>query len=1114
MDRVIRSIALVTLVSLAAASASSNAAVPPPATRLPHHAPNANALSVERVPEALARLRASLDGGASRSAPARSGVASLRLATGEVLVAAEVVIGSQSELRVQKLAADGTPLWGETGAVVCAPLYGTAAPVVLADASGGAFVAWDEPRTGEYDVFAQRFDASGDAMWAPNGVVVCDAPFEQEQPSIVSDGAGGVIIAWSDVRDGVQTDVYAQRLDMAGAAQWPANGVPLCATTGEQFGVQMLADGAGGAIAGWWDQRGADFDVYAQRLDAGGTALWAANGVGVCTSAGAQRQLGIVPCGAAGAIFTWADGDTATDVRAQRLDLTGAAKWPAAGVLVAGGIGDQTFPVAAADGFGGAVVAWTEYSAIAPGIAAQRVDSTGALAWGATGVAVCGVTGIGFAPAIASDGSGGAFVAWTDSRGATSIYAQRIDAAGAAQWTANGIAVCAAPNTQMYPAVFADGAGGAIVTWQDNRSLMDLDEYAQRLDASGTRQWVAGGAPALVCPGRQVMPEAVSLGGGRTLTAWQEKWNGVYHVRASVIDALGVPVAPTLTLSTDTTVTHVAPLVTRDGAGGGVVAWHDWDDTVHGMNVVASHVSATGVPGWSAGGVRACTNAGSQWLQSIAPDAGGGAILVWADNRNGTWDVAAQRIDAAGAVQWGANGVLVHTGVPADQEPLAISDGVGGAILGWISSGTGSPRAVAQRVDATGANLWGADGVLLCSNAVSQQGLRLASDGAGGAVFAWQDYRTGVSDIYAQRIGADGTLAWAAAGVPVCTATFFQEDVTIVPDSAHGAVIAWSDYRAVGLVGLYAQRIDASGTALWATNGVLVGADANTYYSSASLVPDGSGGAFVAWHDWRDGYADADVYAQHVSAGGAATWDASGTLVCGAPHGQTWPMAVDDGGTGIVIVWEDCRDGERSLLYQQRLDASGAALWSGGGQTPVAFALRLATVIDGRVRIEWAVSEAPAEAATVERRVAPSEEWIAVGTSRGDGTGTFAFDDADAPAGARVGYRLVFAAADGARISPAAWLDVPVNVRFAVAIAGAQPVTGALDVAVRLAAPGAVRLELVDLAGRRVLAREASLPAGGGTLRLADATQLRAGVYWLRASGAGASASRKVCVMR
>src|SRR5512140_3012222 len=75
--------------------------------------------------------------------------------------------------------------------------------------------------------------------------------------------------------------------------------------------------------------------------------------------------------------------------------------------------------------------------------------------------AICTAVGDQVSPAIVSDGAGGAIIAWQDSRSGTSdIYAQKIDAAGTVQWAANGVAICTAANDQLYQSIVSDGAGG------------------------------------------------------------------------------------------------------------------------------------------------------------------------------------------------------------------------------------------------------------------------------------------------------------------------------------------------------------------------------------------------------------------------------------------------------------------------------------------------------------------------------------------------------------------------------------------------------------------------------------------------------------------------------
>ena len=60
---------------------------------------------------------------------------------------------------------------------------------------------------------------------------------------------GGAIIAWTDLR-GANANIYAQRLDAFGDALWNANGVSLCAAAGEQVAQAIVSDGSDGAIVG------------------------------------------------------------------------------------------------------------------------------------------------------------------------------------------------------------------------------------------------------------------------------------------------------------------------------------------------------------------------------------------------------------------------------------------------------------------------------------------------------------------------------------------------------------------------------------------------------------------------------------------------------------------------------------------------------------------------------------------------------------------------------------------------------------------------------------------------------------------------------------------------
>lgn len=115
-------------------------------------------------------------------------------------------------------------------------------------------------------------------------------------------------------------------------------------------------------------------------------------------------------------------------------------------------------------------------------------------------------------PKIVSDGSGGAIIVWEDKRSGTNtdIYAQRIDVSGNVKWTTNGVAISTAANDQKRLTIVSDGSGGAIIAWEDYRSIYsETDIYAQRIDASGNVKWTANGVAISTAANNQKSPTIV-----------------------------------------------------------------------------------------------------------------------------------------------------------------------------------------------------------------------------------------------------------------------------------------------------------------------------------------------------------------------------------------------------------------------------------------------------------------------------------------------------------------------------------------------------------------------------------------------------------------------------
>jgi hypothetical protein len=399
---------------------------------------------------------------------------------------------------------------------------------MIPDGIGGVIMVWEDPRSSTLapDIYAQRFNRLGQPVWNPNGVAICTASNIQEFPRIATDGAGGAIIAWTDNRQLGGRNVYAQRIDAAGGVQWGALGTPVCVAANWQNDVRVVSDGAGGAIISWADMRNSattDTDIYAQRLNASGTPQWTADGVVVCGATAGQVEHHIAPDGAGGAILVWQDWRVFSDIYAQRIDASGNPLWAADGILVCFP-SYVAYPKVVSDTKGGAIIAW-EDNRSSRNIYAQRLRPDGSPVWTVDGLAMCPSTG-GFQRhmKLASDGEGGAVMAVVDDRPDLTVYAQKVDSLGNMVWGADGVGVCPQTDYQFWPDLVDDGAGGAIITWEDYRSATDTtDVYAQRITKGGAVAWAVDGVSISSTAGVQRQARIASDDNYGAYIAWVDE---------------------------------------------------------------------------------------------------------------------------------------------------------------------------------------------------------------------------------------------------------------------------------------------------------------------------------------------------------------------------------------------------------------------------------------------------------------------------------------------------------------------------------------------------------------------------------------------------------------
>lgn len=399
-----------------------------------------------------------------------------------------------------RILADGTraPGWPDDGLLVAASPGDEQEPRALADGAGGVFVTWQtmgDPAG--LDLHLLRLTAEGTTApgWSPGGLVVAAGPGDQRAASLLADGTGGVFVAWQDARFGVE-DVYAKRITASGTVSpgWPATGLGVCRAAGRQLAPLLVSDGAGGAIVVWEDHRYGNPDIYACRLNPGGYVEpgWPSNGFPICLEAGEQRRPCAVADGVGGVIAAWEDtrsGDSDIYVGHLAGNASFPSGWNGSGRAVRIAAGSQLHPVIVSNVTGGWLAVWEDLTGGSTGIFALALNASGAppVDFPTSGFRISNYGRVATELSVAPGPEAAPLVVWNESSdGFTQEVVSAIpDGTLGYGSYGSGIVLSAASGDQLRPCVVSDGEGGLLAFWLDARAPQSR-VYGQKLDATGS----------------------------------------------------------------------------------------------------------------------------------------------------------------------------------------------------------------------------------------------------------------------------------------------------------------------------------------------------------------------------------------------------------------------------------------------------------------------------------------------------------------------------------------------------------------------------------------------------------------------------------------------------
>lgn len=395
------------------------------------------------------------------------------------------------------------------------------------DGRGGIFITWNDEST--YKVFVQHINADGGIDWPMSGIQVSQRQSIVAYPRIISDGNEGAIVAWTEPRFDNTSIVYVQRVEHDGTIAWRNGGVRLKISANSQGQQTIVPDGYNGAIVVWSEY---DSRVWAQAIAGDGTVRWGTDGRLVGSAGGGASSPEAVSDGKHGVIIAWEDDRTGTldiNIYAQRIDYLGNALWTANGVPVCVELGSQTGAKLVVDPDANSLFAWIDERNQSEMVYVQRLNANGFKQWTLNGIAVC--SNPDSKPetiAMGYDFAGGAYIAWDDRRTSiisSDIFAQRVNQSGTMYWAQDGIPVSTADRDQISLRMAVDSSARAFLVWRDRRnSIQQTDLYASML-------WYTG-----VIPVQFSMFRAASMQDG-VLLEWEtetETNSFGFHVQRSV----------------------------------------------------------------------------------------------------------------------------------------------------------------------------------------------------------------------------------------------------------------------------------------------------------------------------------------------------------------------------------------------------------------------------------------------------------------------------------------------------------------------------------------------------------------------------------------------------
>lgn len=360
-------------------------------------------------------------------------------------------------------------------------------------------------------------------------------------------------------------------------------------------------------------------------------------------------------------------------------------------------------------------------------------------------------------------------------------------------------------------------------------------------------------------------------------------------------------------------------------------------------------------------------------------DLTGGAYVLWEDTK-GTQskDIYYIRFDKNGEVSFRADGKAVSTRIGVKENPLAVIEPYGNAIVLWRGKEKNSFELYAQKLSKSGLRLWQNEGIQLTDSRVEKTDYSLRVDKKGFVHVSYISKSGSTSGRYSVKflsINPNGKILSDSLKGNLYNSNNLLSETEVVPDNKDGRFIFWLENQNNKTL-LKAQYINSAGTKMWGNQPVTiskengnvlnytVGKLGNSIYVAMAyqgtskivyqnLINDkgvflwGKDGKLLTYQkgsqinpqfafidssvvvSWTNEFEKRkDVFIQRFDAKGNRLWGNNGKRITNVKGNQFGQRIVSNQKDGIIIAWIDKRDNNTPAnLFIQKLDTKGRFQW-------------------------------------------------------------------------------------------------------------------------------------------------------------------------------------------